>query len=392
MKGLFSLSVFYSLHLERMDLQGGAIIGEGSYGCVFDKPLKCAGKKKLQIKKDRLGKITLAYDAAQEVHISNTLRKAPLWQNFFILTDPESCKLAPIKEQTEKQLNECGPLVREVQRIQYSDMKQIFLPWGGRQFGSILHSNDIRPEKFDFYNFMIHILKGVGTMTLAGVCHFDIHPGNILVDQNKVARIIDFAMSFRGSTIKEEEINDHWKQLAFGNSKKTSHWISNQEPPEVTIMNAINHNYGVEDAIEEVVYGKDIFKQMSKPLIGTSRAVSIKKLEDFWKTSKCASSMDWTTFWRSYWTGYDSWALGTMLYTLLMMQLSFRSFADSSTWKEKRVPILTALRGMLEPSPRYRIDVIEALALIDPGNPWLTRFGGAAWLDAKVKQRADLPS
>ena len=56
-----------------MDLEGGAKIAEGSYGCVFDKPLKCDSKKKI-IKKGKIGKITLDMDAKQEVSISNKLR------------------------------------------------------------------------------------------------------------------------------------------------------------------------------------------------------------------------------------------------------------------------------------------------------------------------------
>jgi hypothetical protein len=113
-------------------------------------------------------------------------------------------------------------------------------------------------------------------------------------------------------------------------------------------------------------------------------------LEDFWQTSQAASKENLVYFWKSYWIGFDSWALGTILLTVLMKQLTFKSFTESSTWKDKRVPILTAIRGLLEPSPRSRIDAIEALSLLDPGNAWLSRFGGVVWLEKKEKQRAEL--
>lgn len=374
-----------------MDLDGGAKVAEGSYGCVFDKPLKCAGKKKI-IKKGKISKITLDMDAKQEVSISNKLRKRPLWQNFFILVDPETCKLAPVKDQTEKDLDDCGPLMRKESPIPYSEMRQVFMPWGGKKhFGALFYSSDIRPGKFDFYKFMIHMLEATGTMMLAGVCHYDLHPGNILMDQNNVARIIDFGMAFDGHSIDNDTLDTHWKQLSFGDSAKNAHWISNQEPPEVTIMNAINHGYSAQDAIQQVIYGKDIFKQTAKPLLGIPLSSSMKKLEDFWKTSKSAKDKNWVSFWKSYWTGFDSWSIGTIFFTVLASQLTFRSFSDSDMWKNKHVPILVMLRGLLEPSPRSRIDVIEALALLDPGNAWLNRFGGAAWLEKKEKQRAALP-
>ena len=117
----------------------------------------------------------------------------------------------------------------------------------------------------------------------------------------------------------------------------------------------------------------------------------MKKLEDFWKTSKSAKDKNWVSFWKSYWTAFDRWSIGTIFFTVLVSQLTFRSFSDGDTWKNKHAPILVMLSGLLEPSPRSRIDVIEALALLDPGNAWLNRFGGAAWLEKKEKQRAALP-
>jgi hypothetical protein len=66
--------------------------------------------------------------------------------------------------------------------------------------------------------------------------------------------------------------------------------------------------------------------------------------------------------------------------------LSLKTFADSAIWTEQQVPIQTALRGLLEINPRKRLDAIEALAILDPGNLWLQRFG-TTWLDARKKQR-----
>ena len=137
---------------------GGKIVGVGSYGCVFDKPLKCAGKKKIS-KKNKISKITMDFDAEQEVSIANILRKRPLWQNFFVLADPESCKLAPMKQQSEKDLDQCDPVFREQSPIPYSEMTQIFFPWGGRAFGNVFYSTNIHPTKFDFYKLWFICLK-----------------------------------------------------------------------------------------------------------------------------------------------------------------------------------------------------------------------------------------
>ena len=56
-------------------------------------------------------------------------------------------------------------------------------------------------------------------------------------------------------------------------------------------------------------------------------------------------------------------------------------------YKTRKASVLATLRGLLNPNPRERLDCIEALALFDPGNPWLARFG-QKWLESRKQQRA----
>jgi hypothetical protein len=45
-------------------MEGGRLIGEGTYGCVFQPPLLC---KKKQIPKSKVGKLTLQEDMNREI-------------------------------------------------------------------------------------------------------------------------------------------------------------------------------------------------------------------------------------------------------------------------------------------------------------------------------------
>ncbi len=359
-------------------MDGGALIAQGAYGCVFDEPLECKRKSKKD-KSTKVAKLTEDIDAEQEISIGNLLRKSPLADNYFILPDPESCAVKPFDKQTEEDIDDCNFL----DRVDLKFTRQIYMEYGGKPMYTI----NLHPNRFDLLKFMIHMLEAAGSLLLAGVCHYDIHPGNILFDTKGAARLIDFGMAFKGPTVKKSVIDLRWKVLRFGTPEHTDHWISNQEAPEITIINAVaNNDYSLEDAMKKTIYTKDIFAQLSKPMFGVSRQNQMKEFEAFWKTSKACQERDWVKFFRTYWSIFDSWALGTLFLAYLQKQLTFLTFAKSEVWTEKQVPIQTALRGMLEINPRKRLDSIEALALIDPGNHWLKRFG-SSWLSERGKQR-----
>ena len=359
-------------------MEGGALIAQGAYGCVFDKPLHCKRKGKKD-KTTKIAKLTEDIDAEQEISIAKVLNKAPLYKNYFIVADPESCAVKPIEKQTEEDLNDCDFL----DRVDLDYTRQIYMDYGGKPMYQI----NLHPSRFDFLKFMIHTLEAAGTLLLSGICHYDIHPGNILFDSQGASRLIDFGMAFKGPSITESVIKLRWKVLRFGTPEHAEHWISNQEPPEITIINAvINNDFPLEDAMKKTIYTKNIFGQLQKPMFGISRSNQIEEFHHFWKTSKACQEKDWVKFFRIYWSVFDSWSLGTLFYTYLQKQLSFHSFTSSYAWTEKQIPIQAALRGLLQINPRKRLDAIEALALIDPGNHWLRRFG-SSWLSDREKQR-----
>lgn len=359
-------------------MEGGALIAQGAYGCIFDKPLECKRKVKKD-KRGKLAKLTEDMDADQEINIATYLRNVPLSKNYFVLVDPESCAVKPVEKQEEEDIDDCNFL----DRVDLQFTKQIFIKYGGKP----LYEINIHPSAFNISKFMIHMLEAAGTLLLAGICHFDIHPGNILVDSNMTARLIDFGMAFRGDVIKKATLDLRWKVLRFGTREQKEHWISNQEPPEITIINAVaNNDYSLDDALQQTVYIKDIFGQMAKSFFGVSRAHQMKEFKEFWKSSKACREGDWVSFFRTYWTVFDSWTLGTLFYSYLMKQLMFPRFTESDTWTKQQVSIQAALRGLLEINPRKRLDAIEALSILDPGNHWLNRFG-TSWLSEKAKQR-----
>jgi serine/threonine protein kinase len=367
-------------------MEGGRFLGSGSFGCAFTPPLVCKSKKKQ--KRDQVGKITLGISANQEITIANRIRQFPMAKNYFLLPDPESCDLAPKDAQTDPGLGQCVPLTRtNSRRIEYKDMKQIFMPFGGTKILFDVFSNtDLHPDRFDFFGFMQHMLEAGTLLLLARVSHFDLHPGNIIFDQNKTARILDFGISFVGDTVTESIIEGRARNVKFGFEPDAAYSeIHNSEPPELTTMNAVFHGgYSPREAIDLTLYGKKIFRQMES-ILSYPMTISQKELGLFWEQSSFAQKRDEVRFWRTYWPGFDAWSIGCLLLETLQKLLVWPAFT-SGVYAKRRTIVGTCLRGLLHPNPKKRLDCAEVLSIYDPTNPILERYG-KQWLQSRKAQR-----
>lgn len=365
-------------------MEGGRFLGAGSYGCVFTPPLLCQGDKKQRFGKT--GKVTLDIFADQEIHVANRIRKVPMAKHYFILPEPESCQPAPEEEQTDPGIEECRVTMDRF-GIKLDDMEQIFEPFGGnKNLFYIFESKDIYTKQFSFMKTMRHFLEAGSILHLSGVVHFDIHPGNIVYDKNMNFRILDYGNAIVLSELTETLVNMHWKRLRFGFEPDAAHHaIVNADPPEYTIMDAIHKNqFSVEDAVKLTVHGKPVFRNMNK-ILGVSMKSSYDSLIEFCKTSEAMKQHNFIKIWKSYWPVFDSWAIANILFEMLQMLLYYKPFTEGD-FKIHKTKILATLRAMLEPNPRKRLDCIQALALFDPGNPWLNRFG-QKWLQARQQQK-----
>ncbi len=363
-------------------MEGGRYLGSGTYGCTFMPPLICKGSKKKDFGK--VGKITMEILAQQEIRIANRLRKVPLASNYFLLPEPESCEPAPERKQSEPGLEECFDNFEEKKPL--DEFAQLTEPFGGKPFYLSFDSVSLHPKRFDFLRFMRSMLEAGSTLLLAQVCHYDLHPGNLLIDKHKTVRIIDFGLSFDASSINQELVSGRWKRLKFGFESDSAHpQVVNAEAPEINVMNAIrNGEYDVPNAIKLTIMGKQIFKDMEKYL-GMSKESCRDSLMEFWRTSQYAKHRNFVNLWRTYWPGFDAWSIGVLILEILSMIILLPEFTQGP-YKAKKVAILSALRGLLNPNPKERLDCIEALATFDPASPWIARFG-TKWLSIRKRQR-----
>ena len=348
-------------------MEGGKLIGQATYGCVFNPPLLC---RKRAFSKSSVGKITQKGDAARETLATEVLRKIKESDDYYIL--PEAiCNPRIESSQTEKDLSKCKIL----KEVPLKDLKQISMPYGGID----LHKYQLLAnENLSFFVLMKHLLEAGALMLVHGFVHYDIHSGNILVDKFGIPRLIDFGQSFSVSEISLESIARRWKVL--GPEYST-------EPPEVTFLTALDeyNKYTFEEVIKEVMPQKKALYDIEK-LLGLNVKEQILNLAKSLKTSLAFQQKDVIKFWKLYYPGYDSWAIGIILLDYLNKHLFSYEFIESSEWKLKRVLVVDVLRRMLTTNPKERIDCMEALSMFDPVNEIYNNYG-TEWVASRLKTR-----
>lgn len=350
-----------------MDMNGGKIIGQGTYGCVFSPPLLC---KKKMIPKSKVGKLASETDTQTELEAYKVLNKIHDYKSYFLLPD-DSCVPKVLDNQTDKDIVKC-------EFLKDSDEKviQMAMPYGGKD---LYQTSISQKDHITFFHYFKHLLEAGSLMLLNGFIHYDIYAKNILIDNHNIPRLIDFGQSFLRKDISLETIFNRWKVLKPEESTT--------EPPEVTFLTAMYepHHYSFEDTIKYIMPQKRIFNIIEK-VLGVPVKQQINELANFFKGSLAFQNRDYVKFWRLYYTGFDSWAIGVLFVQILNKLIFSYNFIESAEWKLKKKVVLNILRKMTLSNPKERIDCVEALAMFDPFNSVYQNYG-MDWVERRRAQR-----
>ena len=349
---------------------GGKIIGEGSYGCAFDRPLVCSGpasasaQAQAQARSKAVGKISLRSQAEVEIKRSDLLETIPYAKNYYALIE-NTCELAPRKKQTDADFDKC----EVVNEFPYKNLVQIVMPYGGRSLDSM--KKGINAKTIHFYEFGRHWLEAGALLLSKGIVHYDLHTGNVLVKDPNTPILIDFGISWKSSILNEKTAA---KLANSGYSPKHSHYA-----PELSLCDAINDGLKLDDRVYADIIEKNGTHAILEKVFGIPSKKSVEALREFATDSTSIEKRDWLAFFKTYWPKIDAWGFGRILlriYALMVFDTNFKEDA-ARTHMYKTIFI-----RLLHPNPRRRINVAQALALWDPRSPILKVADVARWLHA----------
>lgn len=342
---------------------GGKLYAKAGYSCIFVPPLACKGdsqKVPLDEKvKDgtAINKLMLKDGAEDEYAVSKRVREIPLSANYFAVAD-SIC--TPNAIQAEKDLDKCDVLKGKKLG---NDFRLLGMHYAGVPISDI----KINVGKFSLKDLLVSLLEAGALLNLYGVVHRDMHQGNILINNAGSPRIIDFNLSI--DVRKPVQMNE----LYHGHS---IHYF--QEPPDSTIVNAIVGKYDPYTVMDELIEKKDIIRRIQS-VLGIQYESMRRDLTDFYKRSKSVQSGDMVEWFNNYWRKIDSWAIGVNIVYIIHFMSYNPKFLEGEK-EEYRNKMLPVLRKLCEVSPIKRIDCVQALAYIDPGNHIIRGKKAVDWL------------
>lgn len=329
-------------------MKGGAIRGQGTYGCVFQPALLCRGSKN-PTDPNKVGKITDYADAKNELKIAKYIRTIPGYHSYVIISEAGSCIPRAKSKQVDPDIDKC----RFSEDMSLNTVVQLIMPYGGLPLSRI----NLDPSNFNFFRFMEDILS-IGTfLILNDICHYDFWGQNILFDKNNKPKLIDFGFTFQPSKLHSSDIYFRWRELAYN---------YDTEPPEITLMHAAQQNIPVDEATKQLKLQLPALHNLTA-ICQVSPDKWINQLKGWSSMSQSFQHHDWYSCWKTYWPGFDAWSIGALLLNVVEIQLRFASFNTSHEWIQKGPLIKIILKGMCHPHPAYRYDAVEALNFLSKG-------------------------
>lgn len=339
---------------------GGKLYDQGAYGCVFIPSLIC--KDEVGIKTPNsdnrditIDKLISVKEADEEYRIGSIIRRLPLWKNYFIVAE-KICVPAARKEQIEPDLNKCKIL----NTVGLEGYRLLRMRFGGVPLD--IHKMNIREYRFE--DFAIHLLEAGAMLSLFGIVHRDLHFGNVLVDNINVPRIIDFNLSLDIRKPIQEKNLVHSFSVNYV-----------QESPDYCLINGLVNGIDGYDIIEQLLSGRNTLNRIVS-VLGVSKDIMRKQLSDFYKNSNLVLQKDIVGWFRKYWATIDAWAIGIILTHLVGGLIMLDNFRKGE-WQQNKLEnrLIPILRNMCNFNPMQRLNCVEALALLDPENFIIKKFG-----------------
>lgn len=340
------------------DQIGGRFVGKGVYGCVFEPAPRCKDGRVIRAAGGlpMVGKIA-SDDITDELAAGKKIMALPRAAEYFA-APYESCEPAlPI---LDPDTDKCPFLVHPEPGQKLS---LLLMPLGGMRIDQWARKGrDQGRMALHFERILIHLLEGIAMYQSTGLIHNDIHPGNILVSDTGVGRIIDFGLSFNLTTVRT------W---ADGKQSRRFRPSIIMQPPETFVWQMLTNGVSVKNGYKEMLtkFSADYMAMEQFKQEGF-----VYEMEEFVRASDDFRTLDGGVFARRYAKKWDTWRLGLVMWfewneIVRRPDVLRRPEVAAKFWNRRDI-LRAALRGLTRFDPRKRWSAPRALFELAPTSPW----------------------
>lgn len=176
-----------------------SLLGEGSFGCVFQPKIPCESKeKKFESKAKKISKkkeVSKIFvnkdDFDMEMEKSKMAAKVNPKGDLMLLPTSSCTTSNATVSKSSTVINECDALVQSV----YNKSKKLYqmnMPYGGERVDKYLKK--IPKTRKQFLEDMMPVFEAVVKLQDANICHQDIKPSNMLYTPNGDVILIDYSL------------------------------------------------------------------------------------------------------------------------------------------------------------------------------------------------------
>lgn len=182
-------------------MQGGKLLSEGGYGCVYYPYLDCSLEETKTNQNAFLSKVQRYNDAAKnEIKIGAIVKTIKQYRNFFAPI-VDSCVVSNIKP-LETKYEKCSILTKKNPTNKYLLMK---LPYAGSKtfFKYFIEASNIKEMILNILSTYSYLITATKLLFEKNIVHYDLKGENIMFNtEKKVPIIIDFGLSINLKNIK----------------------------------------------------------------------------------------------------------------------------------------------------------------------------------------------
>lgn len=190
-----------------MTIKSTKLIGDGSYGCVYNPALPCEGNKGTKKKNKKkiwtqynVGKVfTDQHEAVEEFKLMKTIKKIDKKGKYTIPIE-EKCDVELRDHEVYDQLKKCELFRDEFAKKNFeSTYVQLVSKHGGISLKDFVHTRRHVYDLFEVCSKLMNVVSGLIFLHRKSICHRDIKEANIVISTTRPKRsfIIDFGLMKR---------------------------------------------------------------------------------------------------------------------------------------------------------------------------------------------------